>query len=86
MDEKIEINAFLSQLIITISKKFQVLEEEVRNVKRDLEALKQTQTKEDEPFRALDSKVRNLEFSINSLRSKNQVDKSLLKPLESDKA
>jgi hypothetical protein len=85
MEEKIELNAFLSQLISTVGKKFQVLEEEIRNMKRDIDTLKQSQTKGDEPIRALDSKLRNLEFSVNSLRSKSQVDKSLLKPLESEK-
>jgi hypothetical protein len=85
MEEKIELNAFLSQLIMSVSKKFQALEEEVKGIKRDVEALKQSQTKGDEPLRALDSKVRNIEFSVNSLRSKSQVDKSLLRPLESEK-
>ena len=86
MEEKIEINAFLSQLISTISKKFEVLEEEIREIKRDIDAIRQSQTKDDEPFKILDSKIRNLEFSINSLRVKSQVDKSLLKVLESEKS
>jgi len=51
-----------------------------------LDAIRQSQTKDDEPFKILDSKIRNLEFSINSLRVKSQVDKSLLKVLESEKS
>ena len=86
MEEKIELNAFLSQLISTIGKRFEVLEEEVRAIKKDLDFIRQSQTKDDEPMRNLESKIRNLEFSVNSLRSKSQVDKSLLKVLESEKA
>jgi len=86
MEEKIEINAFLNQLIATVSKKFEVLEEEIRNVKRDLDVFKQSQNKDDEPVKILESKIRNLEFSINSLRTKSQIDKSLLKVLESEKS
>jgi hypothetical protein len=87
MEEKIELNAFLNQLITTISKKFEVLEEEVRALKKDLEFVRQqTQNKGDEPLKILDSKIRNLEFSVNSLRVKSQVDKSLLKVLESEKS
>jgi hypothetical protein len=87
MEEKIELNAFLSQLIITVSKKFEVLEEEVRTLKKDLDFVRQqTQNKGDEPMKILDSKIRNLEFSVNSLRVKSQVDKSLLKVLESEKS
>ena len=86
MEEKIELNAFLSQLIAVVNRKLEVIEEEVRSVKRDMDALKQSQTKDDEPLKVLDSKIRNLEFSVNSLRSKSQVDRSMLKVLESDKA
>jgi len=85
MEEKIELNAFLNQLIATVNKKFEVLEEEIRNVKKDLDLIRQSQTKDDEPLRNLESKIRNLEFSVNSLRSKSQVDKSLLRVLESEK-
>jgi hypothetical protein len=87
MEEKIELNAFLNQLINTVSKKFEVLEEEVRTLKKDLDLVRQqTQNKGDEPLKILDSKIRNLEFSVNSLRVKSQVDKSLLKVLESEKS
>jgi len=87
MEEKIELNAFLNQLITTINKKFEVLEEEVRTIKKDLEFIRQqTQNKDDEPLKILESKIRNLEFSVNSLRVKSQVDKSLLKVLESEKS
>ena len=84
MEEKIELNAFLSQLISTVNKKFEVLEEEVKAVKKDLDFIRQSQNKDDEPVKILESKIRNLEFSVNSLRVKSQVDKSLLKVLESE--
>jgi TolA-binding protein len=86
MEEKIELSAFLSQLVSTVNKKFENLEEEIRNLKRDIDMMRQSQSKDDEPMKILDSKIRNLEFSVNSLRSKGQVDKSLLKVLESEKA
>jgi len=86
MEEKIELNAFLSQLISTISKRFEVLEEEIRSIKKDLDFIRQTKTSDEEPVKELESKIRNLEFSVNSLRSKSQIDKSLLKVLESEKS
>jgi predicted nucleic acid-binding Zn-ribbon protein len=86
MEEKIELNAFLSRLITTLNKRLEVFEEEIRNLKRDIEMMRQTQSKDDEPLKVLDSKIRNLEFSVNSIRSKSQVDGSLLKVLESEKS
>lgn len=85
MEEKIELNTFLSQLITTVNKKFEVFEEEIIALKKDLEIIRQSQNKDEEPMKILESKIRNLEFSINSLRNKSQVDKSLLKVLESEK-
>lgn len=85
MDEKIEINAFLNQLIAAVSRKFEVLDEEIKSVKREVEAIKQAQGKDEEPLKMLDSKIKNLEFSVNSMRNKNQVDRSMLKALESEK-
>jgi predicted nucleic acid-binding Zn-ribbon protein len=85
MEEKIELNAFLNRLITTLNKKFEVIEEEIRNLKRDIDSMRQSQSKDEEPLKVLDSKIRNLEFSVNSLRSKSQVDGSLLKVLESEK-
>jgi hypothetical protein len=86
MEEKIELNAFLNQLISTVGKRLEVLEEEIRTIKKDLDFMRQSQVKDDEPVKILESKIRNLEFSINSLRSKSQIDKSLLKVLESEKS
>ncbi|MEM5778266.1 MAG: hypothetical protein QXD43_00770 [Candidatus Aenigmatarchaeota archaeon] len=86
MEEKIELNAFLNQLISTISKRFEVLEDEIKALKKDLEVVRQMQNKDEEPLKILESKIRNLEFSINSLRNKSQIDKSLLKALESEKS
>ena len=86
MEERIELNAFLSQLISVVNKKFEVIEEEVIALKKDLEFIRQSQTKDDEPVKILESKIRNLEFSVNSLRTKSQIDKSLLKVLESEKS
>lgn len=86
MEERIELNAFLSQLIATVNKKFEVLDEEIRNLKKDMEMARQSMSKDEEPLKVLDSKIRNLEFSVNSLRSKSQVDRTMLKVLESEKA
>ena len=86
MEERIELNAFLSQLISVVNKKFEVIEEEIIALKKDLDFIRQNQGKDDEPVKILESKIRNLEFSVNSLRTKSQIDKSLLKVLESEKS
>jgi len=85
MEEKIELSAFLNQLIITINKRFEFLEEEIRKLKKDLDFIVQSQTSNEEPVKILESKIRNLESSVNSLRSKSQIDKSFLGILESGK-
>jgi len=84
-DEKIEINAFLGQLISALNKKFEAITEDIKTVKRDVDTLKQAQARGDEPVKALDAKMKNLEFSVNSLRNKSQIDRSLLRPLEGEK-
>lgn len=84
-DERIEINAFLGQLISALNKKFETIAEDMKSVKRDVDTLKQAQSRGDEPIKALDAKMKNLEFSVNSLRNKSQIDRSLLKPLEGEK-
>ena len=86
MEERIELNAFLSQLISVVNKKFEVIEEEIIALKKYLDFIRQNQGKDDEPVKILESKIRNLEFSVNSLRTKSQIDKSLLKVLEREKS
>jgi len=85
MEEKIEISAFLNQLIININKRFEVLEEEIRKIKKDFDFVMQSQTNNEEPVKDLEFKIKNLESSVNSLRSKSQIDKSFLGILESGK-
>lgn len=82
-EEKIEINVFLNQMISALNKKFEGITEEIRNIRRDLDAMKQTQS--GDALKALDTRLKNLEFSVNSLRNKSQIDRSILKPLESEK-
>lgn len=84
MEEKIELSAFLNQLIIIINKRLEFLEEEIRKVKKDLDIIIQSKITDEEPVKNLESKIRNLESSVNSIRSKNQIDKSFLGILESE--
>ena len=85
MEEKIELSAFLNQLIITINKRFEVLEEEIRKIRKDFDFIMQSKNSNEEPIKILDSKLRNLESSVNSLKNKSQIDKSFLGILESGK-
>jgi hypothetical protein len=85
MEEKIELSAFLNQLIVIINKRLEFLEDEIRKLKKDMDLIIQNQTIDEEPVKNLESKIRNLESSVNSLRSKSQIDSSFLGILETEK-
>jgi hypothetical protein len=82
MEEKIELNMFLNQLVSTINSKFEKMENDIKNLKSDIEKFKESQGKEE--FKQLEEKLRILETSVNSIRNKSQIDKSLLKLLETE--
>jgi len=79
MEEKIELNMFLNKLVSAIIRKFEKLERDMEMIKSDVEKFKQTGN-----MKEVEEKIRNLEFSVNSLRSKSQVDKSILKLIETE--
>jgi polyhydroxyalkanoate synthesis regulator phasin len=79
MEEKIELNMFLNKLVSAVVRKFEKLERDMEMIKSDTEKFKQTGD-----MKEVEEKIRNLEFSVNSLRSKSQVDKSILKLIETE--
>jgi len=84
MEEKIEINVFLSKLVSAIMKKFESTDSGMREIKAEIERLKQSGDKA--AIKSLDDKVRNMEFTINSLKNKSQIDTSILKLIETEEA
>jgi len=80
MEEKIELNVFLNKLVSAFTKKFEKLENDIKLLKTDIEK----QSKEKIDLKDIENKLRNLEISINSLRNKSQIDKSILKLIESE--
>jgi hypothetical protein len=82
MEEKIELNIFLNKLVSAVTKKFEKLESDMEILKTELEKFKQTGQKDD--LKDFEEKLRNMEFSINSLKNKSQIDKSILKLIETE--
>jgi hypothetical protein len=82
MDERIELNVFLSKLVSAIVRKFDVMESGMKDIKVQIETLKQGSDKN--ALKALDDKVRNLEMNMNALRSKSQIDTSILRLIETE--
>jgi hypothetical protein len=82
MEEKIELNIFLNKLVSAVTKKFEKLESDMEILKTDLEKFKQTGQKDN--LKDFEEKLRNMEFSINSLKNKSQIDKSILKLIETE--
>ncbi|OGI11961.1 hypothetical protein A3K64_00620 [Candidatus Micrarchaeota archaeon RBG_16_36_9] len=79
MEEKIELNMFLNKLVSAVLRKFEKMERDIALLRSDVERFKQTGSMKD-----IEDKLRNLEFSVNSLKSKSQIDKSILKLIETD--
>ena len=79
MEEKIELNIFLNKLVSAVTKKFEKLEKDIEIVKSDVEKVKQSGNLKD-----VEDKLRNLEFSLNSIKNKSQIDKSILKLIETE--
>jgi TolA-binding protein len=82
MEEKIELNIFLNKLVSAVTKKFEKLEVDMEMLKTELEKFKQTGQKDN--LKEFEEKLRNMEFSINSLKNKSQIDKSILKLIETE--
>lgn len=79
MEDKIELNMFLNKLVSAIVRKFEKIERDIEMLRSEVEKFKQIGSMKD-----IEDKLRNLEFSVNSLKSKSQVDKSILKLIETE--
>ena len=79
MEEKIELNIFLNKMVSAVNKKFEKLENDLKELKADVERLKQSGSLKD-----IEDKIRNLESSLNSVKNKSQIDKSILKLIETE--
>ena len=82
MEDKIELNVFLNKLVSAIVKKFESMENGMKDIKAQMETIKQSDDKA--TLKSLEDKVRNLETTVNSLKSKNQIDTSILKLIETE--
>lgn len=79
MEEKIELNMFLNKLVSALNRKFEKIENQIETIRSEVEKFKQTGN-----MKEIEDKLRNLEFSVNSLRNKSQVDKSILSLIETE--
>lgn len=82
MEEKIELNVFLGNLVSDVIKKFEKVENEIKNIRSDIDRMRQSDDKN--ALKDLDTRLKNLEFSVNSLKNKSQIDKSILKLIETE--
>jgi len=94
MNGNISLNEFLNELVSVIKKKFDAYDMSIKGMKAEVEKMKTTPNPGSNPnlnqvaVRNLETKVKSLEFSLNSLKNSlgnNRVDKAILKPLESEK-
>ena len=82
MEDKVELNVFLNKLVSAIVKKFESIENNMKSLRMEVDRLKQTDDKS--ALKDLEDKMRTLEYSINSLKNKNQIDKSILNLIEKE--
>ena len=82
MEEKIELNIFLNKLVSAVTKKFEGIESDIKTIRSEIEKLRQSNDKN--VLREFEDKIRSLEFSLNSLKNKSQIDKSILKLIETE--
>lgn len=79
MEEKVELSIFLNKLVSAVTKKFEKLEKDVQDLRSDIDKFKQSGN-----MKEVEDKLKNLEFSLNSLKNKSQIDKSILKLIETE--
>ena len=82
MEEKIELNVFLNKLVSSFAKKIEKLEKDINGLKSDIENFKQSKDKNS--LTEIEDKLKKLEISVNSIKNKSQIDKSILKLIESE--
>jgi len=82
MAEKINLDAFLHELVSIINKKFESYEKSMGGLRSEIGRLRQSLG--EDKTEELNNRIRGLENTINSMRDKNQIDRSILKILESE--
>ncbi|NIO44595.1 MAG: hypothetical protein GTN36_03520 [Candidatus Aenigmarchaeota archaeon] len=82
MEEKIELNVFLNKLVSSLAKKYEKIEKDIKELKSDIEKFKKTN--DENSFKEIENKLRKLEISVNSIKNKSQIDKSILKLIETE--
>ncbi|MFH1473626.1 MAG: hypothetical protein ABIE55_01910 [Candidatus Aenigmatarchaeota archaeon] len=82
MAERVELSAFLNELISILKKKFEVYDGNIKSMRQDINRL--SNSRDDASIRELNNRIKILENTLNSMKARTQVDTSILKVLESD--
>ena len=82
MVDRVELNAFLNELISIVKKKFEVYDGNIKSMRQDIKRL--TDSQGDTSMTELKNRIRILENTLNSMRARTQVDSSILRVLESE--
>jgi hypothetical protein len=84
MADRVELNAFLNELISIVKKKFEVYDGNIKSMRQDIKRL--TDAQGDTSITELKNRIRILENTLNSMRARTQVDSSILRVLESEES
>ena len=82
MADRVELSAFLNELISIVKKKFEVYDGNIKSMRQDIKKLSDSQG--DTSISELKNRIKILENTLNSMKARTQVDSSMLKVLESD--
>lgn len=82
MADRVELSAFLNELISILKKKFEVYDGNIKSMRQDIKRL--TDSQGDTSISELKNRIKILENTLNSMRARTQVDSSMLKVLESE--
>ena len=82
MAERVELSAFLNELISILKKKFEVYDGNIKSMRQDIKRL--SNSRDDASVREMKNRIKILENTLNSMKARTQVDTSMLKVLESD--
>jgi hypothetical protein len=84
MADRVELSAFLNELISILKKKFEVYDGNIKSMRKDIKRLSDSQG--DTSISELKNRVKILENTLNSMKARTQVDSSMLKVLESEES
>ena len=84
MADRVELNAFLNELISIIKKKFEVYDGNIKSMREDIKRI--TDSQGDTSITELKNRIRILENTLNSMKARTQVDPSMLKVLEGEES